>query len=149
MTKTKKIVAKNKRPYRIFVLSFNLILNPNLQSMLAFNLHPIFKARGITNPFTFLVKNGLTYRSASNVLNNSAASCKFAHIEKLCILLNCDISDLFHWAPDNGVVYPENFPLKLLKRDAEEEQLTDNLVSLPYKEFKAATRSFLKNDDPQ
>ena len=38
--------------------------------MLSLNLTPIFNARGITKPYTFLVKAGFTPHSANGIINS-------------------------------------------------------------------------------
>jgi len=101
--------------------------------MLKVNLQPIFTARGIERPYTFLVKAGFTPHSASVILNHSK-EIKLHYIELLCMKLNCEPSDLFLWTPDKNNPITENHPLRNLGGNA--GSTTDTLLDLPYKQLK-------------
>ena len=62
--------------------------------MLSLNLIPIFKARAIEKPYSFLVKAGLSPHSATNILNNKTHVFRLDHIELLCRVLICEPNDL-------------------------------------------------------
>jgi DNA-binding Xre family transcriptional regulator len=70
--------------------------------MLSLNLIPIFKARAIEKPYSFLVKAGLSPHSATNILNNKTHVFRLDHIELLCRVLVCEPNDLLVWNPDKG-----------------------------------------------
>jgi DNA-binding Xre family transcriptional regulator len=99
--------------------------------MFRINLHPIFAARGIDRPYTFLVKAGFTPHSASVILKNPK-EIKLRYIELLCINLNCEPSDLFMWSPDKNHPVAENHPLHNLSTAS----TTETLLNLPYKQLK-------------
>ena len=101
--------------------------------MLVLNLRPIFTARGIDRPYTFLVKSGFTAHSA-NVILNKPKEIKIHYIELLCLKLNCEPSDLFLWIPDKNNPISENHPLRTLAGNAEIH--SDALLNLPYKQLK-------------
>ena len=84
--------------------------------MLNLNLAPIFRARNIERPYTFLVKNGFTHHSASNLINPRTPTIIMVHLERLCHVLNCEPSDLFAWKPDKNNPLPDNHPLHALRR---------------------------------
>lgn len=112
--------------------------------MLSFNLNPIFKARGIEKPYSFLVKAGLSPHTAYSLLKKETRIFRLDHVEFLCRVLNCEPHDLLMWHPEQDVEYPANYPLKFLKP---QEDLSDTLKStlsnLPFKELKKVTKSFL------
>ncbi len=78
--------------------------------MLSLNLKPIFKARGIDRPFTFLVKAGLTSHAANTVLNSTTKSFRLDHIEVLCRTLVCEPNDLLLSTPDKANSMQANIP---------------------------------------
>ena len=104
--------------------------------MLRLNLQPIFTARGIDRPYTFLVKAGFTPHSATVILKHSK-EIKLHYIELLCIKLNCEPSDLFLWTPDKNHSVAENHPLHNLSSGA--PSTTESLLDLPYKQLKEIT----------
>ena len=99
--------------------------------MLYFDVKRLLKLRGVQRPYTFLAKNGFVSQTAANLANNRVGHIKAEQIEKLCLLLNCEPSDLFSWKPDGGASVPENHPLKNLYRDKPSERLDEMLRKLP------------------
>lgn len=99
--------------------------------MLILNLQRVFTLRGIERPFTFLVKNGISRPTASNLLNHRVDSIKNAHLEKICELLNCEPNDLFDWKPSKNTLNTENHPLKNLKRDDSSQKISEMLKTIP------------------
>ena len=99
--------------------------------MLRLNLQPVFSARGIERPYTFLVKAGFTPHSANVMLNNPKA-VKLHYIELLCMKLNCEPSDLFLWTPDKNSPIAENHPLRNIGGTID----MDILLDLPYKQLR-------------
>ncbi|WP_157505138.1 helix-turn-helix domain-containing protein [Flavobacterium tegetincola] len=105
--------------------------------MLTFNLQPIFSARGIEKPFSFLVKNGFTPHSAHNIINSKSHTLRLDHVELLCELLFCEPNDLFLWTPSKNKVIHENNPLNKLRNTAESNpNLKTILDTLPYTKLK-------------
>lgn len=103
--------------------------------MLTLNLTPIFKARGIEKPYTFLVKSGFTSHSANQIINSKTRVFRLDHIELLCEVLNCEPNDLLLWKPEKDKVYSENNPLKKLQSDEATENIIETLSKLTYKEL--------------
>lgn len=103
--------------------------------MLRLNLQPIFNARGIDKPYTFLVKAGFAPHSATVILNSNLREIKLNYIEVLCESLNCEPNDLFLWIPDKGKMVSDKHPLYNLRNQSSDE---DNftLRDLPYKQLK-------------
>lgn len=105
--------------------------------MLYLNLKPIFSARGIEKPFSFLTKNGFNNNSAHRLLNSKTRAIKLDHIEKLCEILFCEPTDLFQWIPDSGKNYLPNNPLhQLIVSKENQTDLQKTLSSLPYQQLK-------------
>jgi DNA-binding Xre family transcriptional regulator len=106
--------------------------------MLRLNLQPIFKARGIDKPYTFLVKAGFSAHSATVILGSNLKEIKLNYIEVLCENLNCEPNDLFLWIPDNEKMITDKHPLyNLRNRASDAENIT--LRDVPYKQLKELT----------
>lgn len=86
--------------------------------MLVLNLKPILAARGIERPYSFLVKAGFTRNTAYNLLHSNTWIFRLAHIEKLCLLLNCTPNELLLWRKNNNELVDENHPITALKKPA-------------------------------
>lgn len=114
--------------------------------MLTLNLRPIFEARGIERPYSFLVKAGLASVTAHNLLNNKSSSIRFDHLELLCRLLVCEPSDLFIWRPNKQDTIPSNHPLYNLREEAIDTTIQQTLSSLPYKTLKEVTKRMLSDE---
>ncbi len=113
--------------------------------MLSINLSPLFKARGIQKPYTFLVKAGFTPFTASNILNNNSRVFRLNHIEKLCSILVCEPNDLLLFTPDKGRQYAPNNPLLKLSHDDTNSNWPDTLATMPFKELKEATKTIINS----
>jgi len=98
--------------------------------MLSIKLKPIFKARGIDKPYSFLVKAGLSPNTATTILNNNRRAIKLDHIETLCIKLNCTPNDLLQWVPDNNSMLNANHPMHALKTKKTNVNLKQKMQSL-------------------
>lgn len=114
--------------------------------MLSINLTPIFNARGIQKPYSFLVKNGFTNFTASNILNANSRSFRLDHIEMLCHILVCEPNDLLLFTPDKDKQYAPNNPLLKLANDDNTGDWSTTLATLPFKELKEATKNILDNN---
>jgi len=108
--------------------------------MFYYNLRPLFRARGIDNPFTMMVKSGISHASAHRILNNYTSSLQLRHVEILCKILVCQPNDLLVWVPDKGVIYPEDFPLKELEKRDDLGGL-DVFEGMPLKKLQAVTKA--------
>jgi DNA-binding Xre family transcriptional regulator len=120
----------------------NFVLRSIKIYMIHLHLQPIFAARGIDKPFSFLIRSGFTYPTAHNLLNNKLSSLKLSYIEKLCDCLVCEPNDLFLWTPDKNKMYPENYPLKILTRAESSLEFRQAIQSIPYKDLIHASKSF-------
>ncbi len=113
--------------------------------MLTLNPTPIFNARGITKPYTFLVKSGFTPHAANIIINSNTRVFRLDHIELLCTVLNCEPNDLLRFTPNKGQNYPENHPLAKLKQDDINHDLQDTLANMSYKQLKEFSNNFIKS----
>ncbi len=86
--------------------------------MMQLNLQRIFKARGIDQPYKFLVRNGFVPFTAHKYKNSKVEHIRLDHIEKLCVLLNCTPNDIFEWGPNDLLDdYPSHPLQKIRKRE--------------------------------
>lgn len=111
--------------------------------MLYLHLSPIFAARGIKRPYSFLIKAGFTHHAATSILHSSTRSFRLDHIEKLCRVLVCEPNDLLAWKPDQNVQYAAHNPLEKLRIYGPEPTLNETLATMPFSELKKATKDFL------
>lgn len=109
--------------------------------MLTLNLQPIFKARAIDKPFSYLVKAGLTHNTAHQLINNKLTSIRYSHIELLCRLLTCEPSDLFRYTPDTTNPLSPNHPLLNLKQEDESTTLQETFATMPFRQLKEVTKA--------
>lgn len=133
---------------KLFLYFLKWIWTFNNINMLSFNLSPIFKARGIERPYSFLVKAGLSPHSATSILANDIRTFRLDHIELLCRILICDPNDLLLWVPDNGQNYLENHPLTKLKSGDTGNDWQETFTTMPFKELKEITKSFIDKTKP-
>jgi len=116
--------------------------------MLRLNLQPIFKARGIDRPYTFLVRIGLTPHSASMILSTKSKVFKLDHIERICKHLNCEPNDLLLWTADKNNPIADNHPLQNLSNkagNAANEVIT--MRDIPYKQLKEITQKLASEEN--
>lgn len=113
--------------------------------MLYYNLRDLFKARGIDNPFTIMVKSGISHAAAHQMLNNSTRNLKLRHIEILCKILVCQPNDLLVWVPDKDVVYTEDYPLRELQKNPDISGL-DVFADMPLKKLQEVVRAVKNNN---
>ena len=83
--------------------------------MVRLNLQRIFKARGIEQPYRFLVQNGFVPFTAHKYKNNKVEHIRLDHIEKLCVLLHCTPNDIFEWAPNDLLDDHPSHPLQKIR----------------------------------
>lgn len=101
--------------------------------MITLNLQPIFMARGIERPYTFLTHHGFSHNTANNLIVGKIAGIKFSYLERLCELLWCQPQDLLLWKPSAGLKLPDNHPLlPLLPRNDPDKNFRRMVSKLPY-----------------
>jgi len=99
--------------------------------MLSLNLQPIFMARGIDKPFSYLVSKGFPANTAHNLLNAKTVSFRLSHVDKLCSLLNCTPNDLLVWTPNANEKLADNHPIKRLKNQNTDLNWQDTIKTIP------------------
>lgn len=114
--------------------------------MLSLNLKPIFKARGIERPFSFMVKAGISPASANAILDGSIRTFRLDHIELLCKILICEPNDLLLWAPNKDQQYSNDHPLFNLQQQDSFKDLKQTMATIPYKQLKEITKQINKVD---
>jgi DNA-binding Xre family transcriptional regulator len=113
--------------------------------MLELNLTPIFNARGIDRPYSFLVKAGFSPHSANAIINNKTRVFRLDHIEKLCKLLVCEPNDLVLYTPDNGQQLSADHPLNNLQTTGTIKNIKHTLATIPFKQLKEITKQMGSN----
>ncbi|MEI6124723.1 MAG: helix-turn-helix transcriptional regulator [Bacteroidota bacterium] len=98
--------------------------------MLTLDLKTIFNERAIQNPYTFLVKSGLSPQSATKILNSQTRVFRLDHIEIICDKLNCTPNDLLTWTPKRDAYLAETHSLNKLKQNRNNFQLQDTLKTM-------------------
>jgi DNA-binding Xre family transcriptional regulator len=98
--------------------------------MLQLNLSRLFKARGIDQPYKFLVRNGFVSFTAHKYKNGKVDQIRLDHIEKLCVLLNCTPNDLLEWAPNDLLDDRPQHPLQKIRRREKKLEIVKMLGSL-------------------
>ncbi len=104
--------------------------------MLTLNLAPIFKARGIDKPYTFLVKAGISAHGAHTILNSKTRTFRLDHIELLCRTLVCEPSDLVLFTPDKDQPLSPDHPLNNLTQAEPAKDMQETLANMPFKQLK-------------
>ncbi|MGE5108193.1 MAG: helix-turn-helix domain-containing protein [Sphingobacteriales bacterium] len=104
--------------------------------MLTVNLEPIFKARGIDNPYYFLTQEGFTPQTAKKLVNGTSPTLKMKHIEMLCSALYCTPSELFLYTPNKKNKLSATHPLNSLTGVLEDFKLRETLTQLPLSQLK-------------
>ncbi|MEZ4802735.1 MAG: helix-turn-helix transcriptional regulator [Gelidibacter sp.] len=118
--------------------------------MLTFNLKPIFEARGITQPFKFLQKAGLSNHKAHRLLNGYNRNISLDVVEILCEVLICEPNDLIAYSPDQGKELKETHPLNNLRPLPEDESSIGFAIkNLSFKELKDITRKMKQQENKQ
>lgn len=112
--------------------------------MLYLDLKPLFKARGIQNPYRYLVQNGFTNGAANQLVYTEKRFISFEQMEKLCEVLVCEPNDLFVWKPKAGVIYPPEFPLHKLKKSPIADEWMDVVAAMPLDKLKALAKEVVE-----
>lgn len=99
--------------------------------MIKYNFERIFKARGISRPFSFLKANNFSDNFASRIKNNRVARLDMKHLERLCLLLKCTPNDIMEWNPESNTDYDASHPLNEIRRTINEVDLVKTISSIP------------------
>jgi len=101
--------------------------------MITLHLQPLFAARGIDNPYSFLTRHGFSHNTANNLINGKLAGIKFNYLERLCELLWCAPHDVLQWKPAADRTLAEDHPLLPLMHKAEADKNFRKMMSkVPY-----------------
>ena len=110
--------------------------------MLYLNLAPVFNARGIQNPFSFLVKSGISRHSAFNLTNIGYRNFNLDNIEAVCRLLVCEPNDILTWEPDKNDHLPPTHPLHNLESSSD-KGFKEIISEMPYKKLKSLSKTII------
>ena len=99
--------------------------------MLNINLNPIFTARNIQRPYTFLVKLGISPTVAHKILNNDTHIFRLDHMNLICSALHCTPNDLLIYTPDKNKSMIETHPLNKLKPQFIENNWQETIKTIP------------------
>jgi hypothetical protein len=107
--------------------------------MLTLNILPICEAKGIKQPFPFLIKAGFPNTAAYQIASGHCIQPKLAHVEKLCLILGCMPHDLLQWVPDKGQT--KEVPLAaLIPKQEVPFNWMDELQKLPLEKLRAMSK---------
>ncbi|MEY4876419.1 MAG: hypothetical protein RI955_1078 [Bacteroidota bacterium] len=98
--------------------------------MLNINLSRVFKARGIEQPYKFLVQEGFVPFTAHKLKNNKVEHIRVNHIEKLCVSLNCTPNDIFEWKPNDLLDDRKDHPLQKIRTQSKRVEIKKMLGKL-------------------
>ncbi|GHM98691.1 hypothetical protein WSM22_01810 [Cytophagales bacterium WSM2-2] len=101
--------------------------------MLKFDLYHILEAKGYDRPYTFLVKSGFSRAHATKLLSSNLGTIRITILEKICIVLNCTIDELFTWTGSVGV--GDDHALNRLKRERTNSNIMHKIKSLPLRKL--------------
>lgn len=108
--------------------------------MIQLNLKRIFKARGIEQPYRFLVKSGFVPFTAHKYKNGKVEHIRLDHIEQLCILLNCTPNDIFDWIPNDLLDDRPDHPLQKIRRREKKIEINKLLMGMPLEKLEEIER---------
>ena len=108
--------------------------------MLTFNLLPIFNARGIDKPYSFLVKAGFAPQAAHSIINSKTRVFRLDHIELLCNILVCEPNDLMVFIPNSEHPLSPGHPLNNLQQTEASKSIMHTLSTIPFKQLKEMTK---------
>ena len=107
--------------------------------MLYFNLKPIFAARQIDKPYSFLVKIGIAPHTAHKIINNDSHVMRLDNLELICKALYCDPNDLLAYKPDNSNPIAESHPLNKLIPIQDDNNWQQQLKTMPLPKLRQIT----------
>lgn len=108
--------------------------------MLKYDVKRVMWARGKTQFFTYLRKQGYNPNTASRLLNAHIKNMNLKHVEQLCLLLDCTPNDLLEWEPDHSIASPEKKALSSLIRKDELSKASHLLYQVPLDELVEVAR---------
>jgi DNA-binding Xre family transcriptional regulator len=112
--------------------------------MLKISVRKVMEARGIFNPYKFMVKQGFTPTTATKIANGDVEYLRLEYIETLCSLLNCLPNDLFEWIPADKKDDKATHPLYPIRKNDNSLNLPEMLKSLPMDKLRQV-EELLKN----
>jgi DNA-binding Xre family transcriptional regulator len=116
--------------------------------MLYFNLKPIFKARQIEKPYTFLVKIGIAPHTAHKILNNNTHVMRLDNLEIICKALYCEPNELLAYKPDNSNPIAKDHPLNKLIPTQDNTDWQEQLKTMPLSKLKQMAQILNSPDNP-
>ena len=135
--------------YRVWLLSdITLVRGNAIFVMLKLNIRRVFALRGIGNPFSQLVKLGISRPTATNLLNGKVSSINNGHLEKICEFLNCTPDDLYEWTPSANTRNADAHPLKTLRREDTSARYRELLKTIPLDRIPDAEKLLSSLTDP-
>ncbi len=118
----------------------------NIWNMLHLNLQRIFKARGIEQPYKFLVRSGFVPFTAHKYKNGKVEHIRLDHIEKLCVVLKCTPNDLFEWQPDDLLDDRTDHPLQKIRTREKKAALSQMLSGMPLEKLEEIEKILVKHE---
>jgi DNA-binding Xre family transcriptional regulator len=115
--------------------------------MLYFNLKPIFAARQIEKPYSFLVKIGIAPHTAHKILNNNTHVMRLDNLELICKALYCEPNELLAYKPDNQNPISKNHPLNKLIPTYNDDNWQQQLKTMPLEKLKELTKILNQADN--
>lgn len=103
--------------------------------MLSLNVIALLQGKGVANAQSHLVKNGISYYTVSRLLNRKVTTITFETMEKLCLLCNCTLDDLFVWTPDAATAETDKVALHKLKAKPTAANPVERIKKLPLKKL--------------
>lgn len=98
--------------------------------MLNLRVKRLMISKGIANPHSFLVKNGINHTTATKILSSRCKNLKVEYIELLCWHISCTPNELFEWEPDSKYVDHPGHPLQAVRLPKIETNLPKLLKKL-------------------
>ncbi|WP_284651232.1 helix-turn-helix domain-containing protein [Flavobacterium terrisoli] len=114
--------------------------------MLYYNLKPIFAARQIEKPYSFLVKIGIAPHTAHKILNNRSHVMRLDNLSLICKALYCEPNDLLAYKPDTINPIAETHPLNNLLPKDDNNNWQQQLKTMPLSKLKEITQILNASD---
>ena len=67
--------------------------------MITLRVSNILEQRGLTKYWLYK-QMGMSYQNFNRMINNETKSIKYANLEALCLIFECDPCDLFEYRPE-------------------------------------------------
>jgi DNA-binding Xre family transcriptional regulator len=115
--------------------------------MIKLNLGPLFEARGIEKPYSYLLKKGIPRHTAQRILSGEHTHLHFRHVELLCKAFNCSPNDLLIYIPNKEEQLPENHPLHQLKKESVDFSWLQSTANMPLQELHQLIRKVKEEID--